>query len=45
MKKPGDKIQNYEKEPIGFMFLIFPSNQKMRQILIENYQNNIVEID
>lgn len=45
VKKPGDKIQNYEKEPIGFMFLIFPSNQKMRQILIENYQNNIVEID
>lgn len=44
LKKPGDYIENYKSEPIGFVFFMFSAMEQMRQVLIEEYDNSMVEI-
>lgn len=44
LKKPGDYIGNYRSEPVGFLFFMFSSVEQMRQVLIEEYDNSMVEI-
>lgn len=44
LKKEGDVITKYQSEPIGFLFFIFSSQEEMKQVLIEKYDDSIVEI-
>lgn len=44
LKKVGDTISNFMSEPIGFLFMKFDSMEQMKRILIDEYDNNIVEI-
>lgn len=44
LKKVGDKIENYKSQPIGFLFLKFSSQEQMKRVLIDEYQNGMVEI-
>lgn len=44
LKKEGDKVSNYLSEPIGFLFMMFDSQQEMKDVLIEHYENEIVNI-
>lgn len=44
IKSVGDVIERCESTPIGFLFFIFSSQQEMKQVLIENYIDTIVEI-
>ena len=40
----GSKIDNHMSTPIGFVFGSFASQEEMRKILIEDYQNSFVEM-
>lgn len=42
--KVGDVITDYNKKPIGFLFMMFPNMDKMKSILIDNYDNKLVDI-
>ena len=42
LMKAGDEIKNNLKEPIGFLFLMFPSMEEMQEVLIDNYKNDCV---
>ncbi len=44
LKKVGDAITNYKSQPIGFLFLIFRSEEEMFRILIESYDNAAVAV-
>ena len=43
--KEGDKIENYKSQPLGFLFFMFPSDKVMKDILIDNYNNTLVEME
>lgn len=45
LKESGYIIENYKSDPVGLMFLMFPSMDEMRQVLIDDYECNIVEFD
>lgn len=45
IRKEGDFITNYQSEPIGFLFFSYPSQEIMKQELIEDYLNNIVDME
>lgn len=45
VKKEGDCINNYLKEPVGFLFLQFSSQEEMQRVLIDEYENNMVEME
>lgn len=45
LKGEGHKIKNYISEPIGFLFMQFPSQEEMEDILIKNYKNDFVEME
>ena len=42
--KVGDQIEDYRKQPVGFLFMQFPTMEKMKEVLIENYDNTLVKI-
>lgn len=44
LKEEGSIITKYQSEPIGFLFFMFASQDEMRRILIEEYNDSIVEI-
>ena len=44
LMKVGDVIEDYRKQPLGFLFFRFPSMQKMKEVLITNYDNTLVKI-
>lgn len=44
IKKKGDYISKYQTEPIGFLFFLFASENEMREILINQYDDSIVKI-
>ena len=44
LRKVGDIIEDYKKEPIGFLFMMFADETQMLETLIENYCCDLVEI-
>lgn len=44
LKKKGDYISKYQTEPIGFLFFLFASENEMKEILINQYDDSIVKI-
>ena len=44
LKKVGDVVENNLSEPIGFVFLCFPSIDSMKDVLIDSYSNDFVTI-
>ena len=40
----GDKVCNYMSQPIGFLFFMFHSQEHMKNVLIDNYVDDIVSI-
>ena len=44
LKKVGDEIQNYMSQPVGFLFLMFASEEEMLRVLIEKYDNSLVKV-
>lgn len=44
LRKEGDRIENYKSQPVGFLFLKFSSQEQMKRVLIEEYQNGMVEM-
>lgn len=44
LKTKGDTIDNYMKQPVGFMFFIFSSSEEMKKVLIEEYRSDLVQI-
>ena len=42
LRSEGDVISNYQTEPIGFAFMIFSSQEEMKHVLIDNYENPFV---
>lgn len=45
IKKIGDRITNYPSEPIGFLFFMFSSEDEMKKVLIEEYDNALVQME
>lgn len=45
LHKEGDRIGKYQKEPIGFLFMMFSSEEEMLNVLVENYRNDLVVIE
>lgn len=37
LKKPGDKVERFLSEPLGFLFFQFSSAEEMEQVLIHKY--------
>lgn len=44
LKKNGDEINSCLSEPVGFLFMMFPSNVEMKRVLIDEYDSNIVRM-
>ena len=44
LKKQGESIENFYKEPVGFIFMMFASEEEMKYILIDQYQHDLVEM-
>lgn len=44
IKSVDDEITNYKSEPIGFLFLMFATEEEMLKLLIDEYKNDIVTI-
>ena len=42
--KAGDEITAYEKQPVGFLFMMFSDMEQMKKILIEDYRDDFVRI-
>jgi biotin carboxylase len=45
LKEPGYKITRFDSDPIGLLFFNFSSDGEMRQILINDYDNTLVEVE
>lgn len=45
LKHVGDVITHCQSEPIGFIFMMFRSDQEMKRVLIENYRSDLVVVD
>lgn len=43
LKNKGDAVTNYISEQLGFLFFMFPDAKTMKNCLIDNYSNDIVE--
>lgn len=44
LKQVGEKIENYQSTPIGFLFFMFSSQEEMRSVLITDYKNSLVNL-
>lgn len=42
LKEPGESVGNYLSEPVGFLFFMFPDQETMHRVLIEEYRNDLV---
>lgn len=45
LKTVNDIIENNMSEPIGFLFMTFPDYKTMKDVLIKNYSNSLVEME
>lgn len=45
LKEPGYKIKSYESEPMGLLFFNFSSEEEMKRVLIEEYDDGLVDVD
>lgn len=45
VKNEGEEITNYMSQPIGFIFMRFSSEEEMHGFLIDNYCNDLVEME
>lgn len=45
LRKKGDVISDYKKEPVGFLFMMFADEEEMKNILINEYSCDLVEIE
>lgn len=45
LKGKGDEITHYLSEPAGFLFMMFPSQADMKDILINHYASNLVMLE
>ena len=44
VRKKGDIIRDYRKEPIGFLFMMFSSKEEMKRVLIDEYRCDLVKL-
>lgn len=44
LKENGDCVRNYLNEPIGFLFMMFSSEQEMKSVLINQYKSDFITI-
>jgi len=44
LKNEGDSIDAFEKEPVGFLFMMFGSDEEMHNVLVDNYRSDFVRI-
>ena len=44
VRKEGDIIRDYRKEPIGFLFMMFSSKEEMKRVLIDEYRCDLVKL-
>lgn len=44
-KKEGDEIGNYQKEPVGFIFMMFQNISEMKKVLIGDYRKDLVTME
>ncbi len=42
VREVGDVVENYMSQPVGFWFLNFPTKEKMKELLIDQYRNGYV---
>ena len=45
LKEAGEYIENFKSQPVGFLFFQFSSIEEMKHILIEEYENSMVEME
>ncbi len=45
LHQEGDRIEAYQKEPIGFLFMMFSCEEEMLDVLVENYRNDLVVME
>lgn len=45
VRKSGDIIQDYRKEPVGFLFMMFSNQAEMKRVLIDGYRCDLVELE
>ena len=45
LKEPGECVENYKSQPVGFLFFMFSSMEQMHRILIEEYGNSMVMME
>ena len=45
VRQKGDLIENYQIQPVGFLFFMFASQQEMKRVLLEEYRGGMVQID
>lgn len=45
LKQSGDEITHNMSEPIGFLFLMFVSQEEMQRVLIEEYREDLVVME
>jgi hypothetical protein len=38
-------IENYRSQPVGFLFFMFASEEEMKEVLIEHYENQMVTME
>ena len=43
--QPGDRIARYRSEPVGFLFFAFDTEERMQQMLVEEYQDDLVRME
>lgn len=44
LMNPGDVVSNCLSQPIGFLFMMFSSEEEMKQVLVERYRNDMVTV-
>ncbi len=44
LRQQGDVITRYQSEPVGFLFMMFSSPEKMKDLLINRYRNDMVDV-
>lgn len=42
--QPGDEVSNHLSQPIGFLFMMFSSEEEMTEVLISMYRNDFVHL-
>lgn len=45
LKGAGEYIENFKSQPVGFLFFQFSSMEEMKRVLIEEYENDMVEME